>query len=242
MTGPRILVTRPQPGAERTAERLRMLGFEPVVMPLTETVALLHALPEMLPDLVVATSPQAFRHLSGAAATALSAIPVRVTGKATAAAARLAGFTEVKETGGDAARLMHSISPMLNPGLRILYLAGRVRRPELEHHLAIKGVALSVIEVYETVPVSYTTDNFLDLQVDGAIAAVLLTSVNCAIRLSALAATDEINQPFENTKIICLSERIAAAAEALSANALFIAPAPSEDALMDCLAAALSQT
>jgi uroporphyrinogen-III synthase len=242
MTGRRVLVTRPQPGADRTAERLRQLGFEPVVMPLTETVALPHVLPEMLPDLVLATSPQAFRHLSGAAATALSAIPVRVTGKATAAAARMAGFTEVNEAGGDVARLMHALSSVLNLGMRILYLAGRVRRLELEHSLTVKCAVLSVIEVYDTVPVSYSTDNFLDLRADGGMAAVLLTSVNCAIQLSAMTADAGTNQPFENTKIICLSGRIAEAVEALSANAPFIAPAPSEDALMDCLAAALSQT
>ncbi len=36
----RVLVTRPEPGAARTAKRLVALGFEPVLLPLTQTVAL----------------------------------------------------------------------------------------------------------------------------------------------------------------------------------------------------------
>ena len=163
MTLRRVLVTRPQPGADRTAERLRALGFEPVVMPLTETVALPHVLPEVIPDLVLATSPQAFRHLASEIADLLSGIPLRVTGKATAASARQAGFLDVKETGGDVNRLMASLSSMIVPGLRILYLAGHVRRQELEHHLAARGANLTVVEVYDTLSVSYSTDKIRTL-------------------------------------------------------------------------------
>ncbi|MGB3901482.1 MAG: uroporphyrinogen-III synthase [Mesorhizobium sp.] len=36
----RVLVTRPEPGAARTAKRLAALGFEPVLLPLTHTIAL----------------------------------------------------------------------------------------------------------------------------------------------------------------------------------------------------------
>ncbi|RWD19075.1 MAG: uroporphyrinogen-III synthase, partial [Mesorhizobium sp.] len=36
----RVLVTRPEPGASRTAQRLEEMGFQPILLPLTETVAL----------------------------------------------------------------------------------------------------------------------------------------------------------------------------------------------------------
>ncbi|TJX45058.1 MAG: uroporphyrinogen-III synthase, partial [Mesorhizobium sp.] len=36
----RVLVTRPEPGASRTARKLEEMGFEPLLLPLTETVAL----------------------------------------------------------------------------------------------------------------------------------------------------------------------------------------------------------
>lgn len=240
MTLRRVLVTRPQPGADRTAERLHVLGFEPVVMPLTETVALPHGLPEAIPDLVLATSPQAFRYLAPAAAETLSAIPVLVTGKATAASARQVGFLDVKETGGDVSRLMAALAPLIKPGIHIRYLAGHVRRPELEQYLAAKGVNLTVSEVYDTLSVSYSTDKIRTLTADGELAAVLLTSVNCATRLGELTASHRLSEVLGNAVIICLSGRIAETAEALFPNPVLAAAAPSEDALIDCLSAALS--
>lgn len=240
MIGPRVLVTRPQPGADRTSERLRALGFDPVVMPLTETVALPHGLPKVMPDLVLATSPQAFRHLTPVVAEALSAIPVRVTGKATAASAREAGYLDVKETGGDVSRLMAALSPLITPGIRILYLAGRVRRPELEQNIAGKGANLSVVEVYDTISVSYSTDKIRTLTTDGELAAVLLTSINCAVRLGELLAGMDSSQVIGNAVLICLSSRIAETAKTMFSNSILIASAPTEDALLDCLGAALS--
>ncbi len=237
----RVLVTRPQPGAGRTAERLRGLGFDPVVMPLTETIALPHGLPDEMPDLVLATSPQAFRHLAPAVAEALSAIPVLATGKATAASARETGFLDVKETGGDVSRLMAALSPQIKPGIRILYLAGHVRRPELEQYLAAKGANLTVTEVYDTLSVSYSTDKIRSLNADGELAAVLLTSVNCATRLGELTADLLLSEVIGNALLICLSGRIAETAEALFSNPVLAASAPTEDALMDCLSAVLPQ-
>ena len=35
----RVLVTRPEPGASRTAARLEADGFAPIVLPLTEIIA-----------------------------------------------------------------------------------------------------------------------------------------------------------------------------------------------------------
>ena len=235
----RVLVTRPQPGAARTAERLLALGFDPVVMPLTETVALPHHAPEGLPDLVVATSPQAFRHLIKPAFVALSKIPVSVTGKATATAAREAGFLEIAETGGNVSRLIASLSPVLVPEMKVLYLAGRIRRPELERHLAAKGTVLSVLEVYDTLSVSYSTDKIAALSADGVLDAVLLTSVNCVAGLAAIAAKASPREPFENARLICLSQRIAEAAKRYFLNPIHAAAFPSEDALLECLAAAV---
>ncbi len=235
MNARRVLVTRPQPGADRTADRLRTLGFDPLIMPLTKTIALPHEVLDVRPDMVLATSPQAFRHLASAVSDALSSIPVFATGKATAAAAREAGFLNVKETGGDVARLMASISPLIKPDIRILYLAGRVRRPQLEQYLIGKGVNLTSIEVYDTVSVSYSTEKIGTLNADGELIAVLLTSVNCATRLRELTATATQGQGIENAVLICLSERIADAAKALFSNPVLVSSAPTEDALLECL-------
>src|SRR5688572_14398609 len=60
----KVLVTRPQPGAARTARRLAELGHRPVELPLTRTVALpVEAASFDRPvDAVAVTSANALRH------------------------------------------------------------------------------------------------------------------------------------------------------------------------------------
>ncbi len=240
MNSRRVLVTRPQPGAAATAERLKALGFDPVLMPLTGIVGLPHAMPEILPDIVVATSPQAFRHLDPTAANALSNVPVIVTGRATATAARNAGFLDITVSGGDVSRLISSLSPLLHSSPHVLYLAGHVRRPELEQYLAEKTAHLSVVEVYNTIPVSYSTEKIDKLMADGDLHAVLLTSVNCAERFSETGVLSRPGQPAENIHIICLSQRIANVVKRHFSNPVKVASSPTEDAILDCLVAGLS--
>ena len=60
----RVLVTRPQPGADRTAARLQEAGFEPIVLPLSEIVAVAPALPASLPGAVAISSANAVRLLT----------------------------------------------------------------------------------------------------------------------------------------------------------------------------------
>lgn len=234
------MVTRPQPGAAATAERLKALGFDPVIMPITKIVGLPHTISQSVPDLVVATSPQAFRHLDPTAANALSNVPVIVTGKATATAAHDAGFLDITVSGGDVSRLISSLSSMLLSGPHVLYLAGRVRRPDLEQHLVTKTAYLSIVEVYDTIPVSYSTEKINLLMADGELRAVLLTSVCCAERLSETGVLLRPDQPAENIHIICLSQRIANVAKRHFSNPVKVASSPTEDALLDCLVAGLS--
>lgn len=240
MTLRRVLVTRPQPGADRTADGLRALGYQPVVLPLTQAVPLAHAVSAVVPNLVLATSPQAFRHLGPGMAAALSTIPLRVTGKATAQSARKAGFSDVTESGGDVSGLISVLRALPLGALRILYLAGRVRRPELELFLKDMGASLAVTEVYDTVSVSHSTEKLRSLLTGGAISAALLTSVNCAHLLAEATRQVKYDQALENTVLICLSPRIAEAAKTLFPNPIRTAVAPTEDALLSCLQTALA--
>lgn len=100
---PRVWVTRAQPGADRTAERLNALGFAPVVQPLLEIVRL-----DVQPDLD-GVEALVFTSINGVSAfAALSTIPplpVFTVGDATARAARDAGFDTVRSADGDVVAL-----------------------------------------------------------------------------------------------------------------------------------------
>lgn len=57
----RVLVTRPEPAAAQTAAKLRAAGYEPVLLPLSRTVALSFTVPDEVFDALTITSANAFR-------------------------------------------------------------------------------------------------------------------------------------------------------------------------------------
>ena len=119
----RILVTRPQPGAEATAARLRAAGHDVVVAPLLATMAVAWDRPATLPDAVLLTSAAAVR-LAGDVA-ALQRLPCFTLGAATAAAARAAGWADVRAGDGHVQAVIDRIAAM---GLGdVLHLAGADR-------------------------------------------------------------------------------------------------------------------
>jgi uroporphyrinogen-III synthase len=136
----RILVVRPQPGADATAARLKALGHEAVVHPLLETRAIAWALPLQTPDAVILSSAAAVR-LAGPPANALKTLPAHAVGEATAAAARTAGWTNVTAGPGT----MQALLDHLAAG-QFLHLAGSDLTPVVEP----PGFSLIRATVYET--------------------------------------------------------------------------------------------
>lgn len=114
----RVWVTRAQPGARRTAERLTALGVTPIVLPLLA----IHPLDVTL-DLT-GVEALAFTSINGVTAfAALSpdrALPVFSVGDATAQAAHDAGFTTIQSANGDLAALAALIRAEAS-GLSILH-------------------------------------------------------------------------------------------------------------------------
>jgi uroporphyrinogen-III synthase len=114
----RILVVRPQPGADATAARLRAMGHDPVAHPLLATRPLPWALPAESPDAVILSSAAAVRH-AGPLADALKHLPAHAVGEATAAAARAAGWSAVKAGPGTMQALLDGLASG-----QFLHLAG----------------------------------------------------------------------------------------------------------------------
>lgn len=91
MTRP-ILVLRPQPGADATAERARNMGLEPIVAPLFRIVARNWSMPAGLVDALLVTSVNAARLIASIVSRSL---PVYAVGEATARALRADGFVHI---------------------------------------------------------------------------------------------------------------------------------------------------
>ena len=160
-----VLILRPQPGAEESAERARAMGLTPVVAPLFTVAPIAWRPPDpAVFDAVMMTSANAARH-GGDALTSFLALPCYATGEATAAAARQAGFADIRVGPSDGAALVammagDGVATAFHPcgrdrtelesgGLRIVdvpvYAAETVRRLPPEAGAALQNGALALI-------------------------------------------------------------------------------------------------
>jgi uroporphyrinogen-III synthase len=139
----KLLILRPEPGASETAGRARAIGLEPVVAPLFAITRVAGRPVEAGRfDAVLLTSANGARH----APAGLAALPCFAVGESTAAAARAAGFAEVRTGPSDAAA---AAAMMAAAGVRkALHPCGR-------EHLAVTapGVAIERLVVYASEPV-----------------------------------------------------------------------------------------
>ncbi|MER9297486.1 uroporphyrinogen-III synthase [Mesorhizobium sp. M0621] len=236
----RVLVTRPEPGASRTARQLEQTGFQPVLLPLTETVAL-PVDGGVVPDDAVAvavTSANAVRHAPKEIIAALAALPCHAVGERTAQAAREAGFLSVSEGPGNAEALADSLAGDLS-GKTIVYLCGRVRFPAFEQRLTTADVRVRAVETYDTPAVGYSDEAILERLSGQPADAVLLYSAKAAAAMQVLARRPALQGLFEKTWFFALSARIAAVLDDVAGERTRIAAQPDEEALLALLQARL---
>jgi uroporphyrinogen-III synthase len=106
----RLLVTRPEPDASRTAQTLRARGHEVLVAPLFETQVIAADIKGPY-GAVLVTSANAARAISRHPRFAsVRALPAFVVGNRTAEVARDAGFTSVESADGSLAELVDLVS------------------------------------------------------------------------------------------------------------------------------------
>lgn len=231
----RVLVTRPDPGATRTARRLEALGFEPVLLPLSETRALpvVRGIVPTDATAVAVTSANALRHAPSGLIERLRQLPCHAVGVRTAESARKAGFFSVNEGPGDAAALADMIAIELGKAT-LAYLCGRVRMPEFERRLGLNGTKVVPIETYDTIALA-PDPTYVRQQLGGQpIDAVLLYSARSAAAFGTLMEMHaEADLLMRGATCFCLSGRIASAL--VEGLRVAVAPDPNEDALLDLL-------
>ncbi|MEW9805868.1 uroporphyrinogen-III synthase [Mesorhizobium sp. ZMM04-5] len=232
----RVLITRPQPAASHTAQRLAKLGFEPITLPLQEMLPVPVA-PLAIPvegAAVAVTSANAVRHASRDILDRLCGLPSFGVGAATAACMREAGFTRVLEGGGDAEMLADRIIASRPPG-PIVYLCGRIRRPAFENRLSSAGFTVAAFETYDTAPVVRSREQILDAVGGGPIDQVLIYSAFAAAEMVRLMARPELRDSFEHAELLCISARTAGVLAGGGHRGTRVASEPTEAALLSLL-------
>lgn len=221
----KVLILRPQPGADETAARARALGLTAVVAPLFEVRPLPWTPPDPAGfDAVMLTSASAARQAREGLA-AFTALPCYAVGEATAAAAGEAGFADIRVGPDDGAALLLM---MAEDGVRSAFHACGEDHLALGHpKIAVARVPVYAAEAFDSLPP--LAQAALD---DGAIA--LLHSQRAAALFAGLA------EERGRISIAAISARTARAAGD-GWKSVSIAPQPRDQALLE-LAAKLCQT
>lgn len=230
----RIWVARPEPGAARTAARLRERGHLPLVAPVLVSRPTGTRLPEGPFAGLLLTSGNGLDALDAAAVARLAGTAVFAVGARTAEAATRAGLGPVRAGAGDAAALARLVAEALPPGARLLHLAGAERKAEPAATLVRAGYDVQVEVVYAAEPVAVLpppvaaalggTESPLD--------AVLHYSRRSAATALVLTGDAGRAEPFGSIRHYCLSEDVAVPLAAAGIPIHFVPRRPREDDLL----------
>lgn len=229
----RVLVTRPEPGASATAARLEVMGFLPVMLPLTRIVALEPALPAPC-DAVVATSANALRNASKTFLEPFLQHRLFAVGEATASAARQAGFTNVTAAAGTAIDLAALIGREMPVGAQLLHVAGRERTQGFADDLKRRGFGIEIVESYRADRIDYEAGFISERLAGPPLWGALALSERAGQFLAELSLRPEAMKAFEDTRFFCISTKVAAT---LGNRHVVVAAQPAEEAVLSLLAA-----
>jgi len=224
----KIWITRAQPAAGATAERVRAMGHEALVAPLLAV----HVLDEVEIELdgvcalafTSANGVRAFAERSGA-----RSLKVFAVGAATAQAARQAGFRSVLSTDGDVAALAQGIAARRGELKGAVLHAGAAELAgDLTGALAGHGVESRRLVLYETRPVKLSEADLKPLlRAD----AVLLHSPRATRALAPLLRA----QPAPQLRALGLSKAVLQPLARIKLAAKLAPPYPLEAALLQLI-------
>jgi uroporphyrinogen-III synthase len=235
----RILVTRPEPDAERSAAALRERGHDATVLPLMGVEPVAAEIGAGPWGAVIATSANACRAIAPRPeAAGLLCLPLFAVGRRTAQAARTAGFADVTAAEGNVRALAAAIVESAARERPLLYLAGEERAADLEGMLMAEGFQVTTAVVYRMVAMNGFSVAVAAALGGGAIDAALHYSAASASTCLNAAAAAGITPSLLKIRHFCLSAQVAAVLAAAGATELFVAAEPSEAALFDLIGSA----
>jgi uroporphyrinogen-III synthase len=230
----RLLVTRPEADARRTAATLSARGHELRIAPLLRIEAVAGADLGSPPwQALLMTSANAARAIALHPRLAeLRWLPVLAVGRRTAEAARETGFADVISADGSAGDLARLAAGRFGAAAPLLYLAGSDRARDLAADLAPSGIAVRTVEIYRAHAAEEFPAEIVAALRASHIDGVLHFSrrsceifVQCAERAGVVAAA---LRPIQ----FCISAQAAEPLARAGADKIRIAAQPEEDALV----------
>ena len=227
-----VWITRTQPGAAATAERVRALGLKAIVEPLLTVRPLASVKIDLTGVGAIAfTSANAVRAFAGLSTE--RSLRVFTVGHATTQAAIAAGFTEVTGARSNVSALASLIAAH-RPDEIVLHPAAVEPAGDLAGELEAQGVRMRTVALYETV-VTPPSAVFPELLPE--LDFVLLHSPRAARALADWLAA----HPAPKLTALCFSPAVAAPLAASPLAGVRVAEAPNDEALLAVLRQSLAR-
>jgi uroporphyrinogen-III synthase len=228
----RLLVTRPEPDATRTAETLRARGHEVLVAPLLATLSIAADFAGPY-DAVLMTSANAARALAQHPRRGeLVGLACFTVGNRTAEAARTAGFTNTISADGALGNLVDLVAGKFDRSARLLYLAGEDRAGDLAGDLARRGITAHTVVVYQALVAEKLPPHLTQALRANSLDAVLHYSRRSAATRLTLGGHSSAVSTLTGLAHYCLSDEAAAPLRAAGASRIAIAARPDEASLL----------
>ena len=234
----RLLVTRPEPDAARTATALRACGHSVVIAPLLRIEPLAAAAIGTGPwAAVLVTSANIAHAIAGHARRVdLTHLPVFAVGERSANAMRTLGCAQVISAGGNAGDLARIVAAHLNPPARLLYLAGEHRSGDLGGELRTKGFAVETAAIYRAVAADILPPEAAAALAGGLDGVLHFSRRSAEAYVEAARAAGLLESALQPAHF-CLSAQVAAPLQSAGGRLVRVARQPAEAALLDLIGA-----
>ncbi len=230
-----VLITRPQPEADRLASILNTHGIRSLVSPMLE----IRPLDTLIPDpnayqAIFVTSSRALQLFANT--TANRDLKVYTVGNSSARTAINLGFETVVNANGNVADLVSKIKAQLNPnGGPLLHPAGSHIAGDPSTTLSTAGFELTTVPVYEAAEAKAFSRQAREAIQDGTLDAVLFFSQRTAENFVRLIKNAGLTEQCGNLQALCQSQTIADAAKELPWKLVHIASHPDQHSLIELL-------
>jgi len=230
----RLLLTRPEADAQRTAAALRSRGHHVVLAPLLRIEPASDAqIGGGAWSAILVTSANA----ALARAEALHDIPVFAVGKRSAQAMRAAGFTDVSSADGDVNDLAGMVGERMKPGASLLYLTGEYRSGDLAGDLRARGYVVNMTIIYRAVAANALPPAAADALAAGIDGVLHFSRRTAEAYVNAAIADGLLDSAVKRLAHYCLSARVAEPLSAAGATDIRVSPRPVEATLIELIGA-----
>jgi uroporphyrinogen-III synthase len=235
----RLLLTRPEPDAQRTAAALRAQGHDVVAAPLLRIAPVTDA---QIGDgpwaAILITSANAAHAIAAhARVTPLRALPVFAVGQRSAEAVAAAGFADVTSADGNVTDLARLVAARMQPAAPLLYLAGEDRSGDLAGNLRAHGFAVETIIVYRAVAATGLLPVAAEALSSGIDGVLHFSRRSAEAYVNAARAAGMLANALKPVHF-CLSAQVAEPLAQAGTADIRVAERPSEAALLALIAAA----